>query len=178
MSRRSRTPRTRRARYAGTPMRLRPLRLSAALLKTGAVLAVVLALSGCAIYPTDAGSQAAETTWQVLDVIDTAQTAQLVRHPKCFYEADPMARAIYGNRNPSATKVVAVNLLLMPLHARVSRWFDDHADQAYADDADSTELWALGRFAWHALSLTWTAGSVARNYMNLGVTPFSARCPL
>lgn len=137
---------------------------------------VALFLSGCAIFPTDTGSRAAETTWQVLDAIDTAQTAQMVRHPACFHEADPIARAIYGGGNPSSGKVVALNLLLMPLHARVSRWFDDRAAQAYADDSDSVGLWYTGRFAWHALSLAWTGSSVARNYMNLGVTPFGARC--
>lgn len=138
-------------------------------------LALVCALQACAIYPTEPESRVAETMWLTLDAIDTAQTAHFVQQPACYYESDRVAAAVYGGRNPPSGRVVAVNAVLAVVHPMISRWFDDHAQEAYERDDDTATLWAVGRIAWHGASLLATGASVADNYSR-GISPFEARC--
>jgi hypothetical protein len=139
------------------------------------VLAISILTSGCAAFPTATSSRVAETVWQTLDAIDTAQTAQFVRKPTCYSESDPFARTMYGGPNPSSSRVVAINVLLMPVHSYVSRWFDDHVNRSEQDDDGNVGAWYTGRIAWHAVSILATGASVANNFSR-GATPFGARC--
>lgn len=139
-------------------------------MNTKLILAAVaaLALQGCAALPmnwqpTDPGSRAAEGVWEVIDTVDTVQTARFVQ-TDC-HEADPAARFIYGGSNPAPARVVATNLVLMSVHSYVSAYLDRKVDHEIAtDNADGNEgLWYTGRIVWHAVSIAASTASVINN---------------
>lgn len=142
------------------------------------VLALVLLMTctGCATMPTDPGSRKAEAAWQLLDAIDTAQTVQIARNPTCFREANPAAAFLYGSDQPKPQRVLVTNLALMLVHSSVSRWFDDGYARAVASEDGSPGPWAVGRIAWHAVSILGTGAAVSNNFSR-GIGPTSARCP-
>lgn len=143
------------------------------------VLAMVLFListAGCSsMLPTDPASRRAETAWQLLHTMDTMQTIQIAKNPSCFREANGIAAALYGSDHPSSGRVAAVNIAGSLLHMRVSRWFDDHADEANANETDTRGLWNVGRITWHTVGILWSGSAVAGNY-SLGLSPTGAKC--
>jgi hypothetical protein len=150
------------------------------------VVVLLFALcSGCTVFepiapvgmfPREQSTRTAETVWQGLHAIDTAQTVQIARHPQCYREANPLAAKVYGTEHPSPSRVMLTNVALGLVHARVSRWFDDGVERAQLRADDSVGPWAVGRIAWHAVSILGTSGAVANNFSQ-GLTPTSARCP-
>lgn len=153
-----------------------------------AALIVVLLLfmcSGCTVlepvapvgmFPREHGSRVAEGTWQALHMVDTMQTVQIARHPQCYREANPLAAKVYGTEHPSPQRVMITNLALGLVHSRVSRWLDDGVARAQARDDGLVGPWAVGRIAWHTVSILGTSAAVANNFSQ-GLTPTSARCP-
>jgi len=136
------------------------------------VLLFVCCLPGCAEFPREQGTRRLETTWLALDAVDTAQTMQIAKHPECYSERDPLARAMYGTDHPTPQRVLVTNVLLGLLHPVVSRWLDDGYENA---DDDTVALWAIGRGGWHAFSLLGTGTAVLGNF-SIGLTPTSANC--
>lgn len=154
----------------------------------GAVLGALglVALGGCAALPmpfqpaTQENSNAAEGTFLVLATVDTLQTVQIAKHPACYYERDPLARALYGTRHPSVGKVIGVNLVMITAHTVVASWLDDKvaAETARyeADDTYGVGPWYGARFLFHAVSLLAEASSDLGNY-NRGIHLTSTGCP-
>lgn len=148
-----------------------------------AALAVVLLLficTGCTttpgMFPREHGSRVAEKVWLTLDAVDTMQTIQIARNPSCFREANPLAARLYGSDQPKPRTVMVTNVVLALVHSSVSRWFDDGVARAQARDDDSVGPWAVGRIAWHTVSILGTGAAVASNFSQ-GIGPTSARCP-
>jgi len=140
----------------------------------------LLFLCGCTTtpgaFPRDYGSRVAEKVWLTLDAVDTMQTVQIARNPSCFREADPFAARLYGSEHPDASRVVLTNVVLALVHSSVSRWFDDGYARAEAREDGNPGPWAVGRIAWHAVSIVGTGAAVANNFSR-GIGPTSARCP-
>lgn len=154
----------------------------------GAILAVValLVLGGCAALPmpfqpiTQDTSNAAEGAFLVLATVDTLQTVQIAKHPACYYERDPLARALYGTRHPSVGKVIGVNLVMITAHTMVASWLDDKvaAENARYDTEDKYGVgpWYGARFLFHAVSLLAEGSATLGNY-NRGIHLTSTGCP-
>lgn len=140
----------------------------------GALIAVLLMvlLGGCAALPIpfqpaneQYNSNMVEGTWLVLDAVDTAQTMHIrASNPTCSYEADPLARAIYGSRDPKPARVLLTNLALATVHTMVTSWLDDEVAKHMTADDDQAGLWYVGRVGWHAVSLIASGSSVINNY--------------
>lgn len=142
----------------------------------GMLIACLLCLlfGGCAMLPmpfqpaTQDNSNAAEGTFLVLATVDTLQTIQIAKHPKCFYERDPLARALYGSSHPSVGKVIGINLLMITAHTMLASWLDDKAaaENTRYNDEDHYGLgpWELTRFAFHAVSLGAEASATIGNW--------------
>lgn len=141
-----------------------------------AILILLGLTTGCSVLPTDRGSRYAEGAWQTLHAIDTMQTYQIAKNPHCFREANGMAAALYGSDRPKPERVLLVNIAGSLVHAQVSRWLDDRTDAAFANESDTRGVWAVGRIAYHTVSLLWSASAVANNY-ELGLRPGGATCP-
>jgi hypothetical protein len=136
------------------------------------VVASAFSLVGCAALPMnwqpkDDDSRKAEAVWDVIDTIDTVQTAKFVQTTTC-HEADPMARAVYGGGNPAAARVIGTNAVLMGVHSVVSRWFDNHYDASVSADDGNAGAWYVGRIAWHVASIGASAASVIGNASTKG----------
>lgn len=142
----------------------------------GAILAVValLVLGGCAALPMpfqpqneQYNSNAAEGAFLVLAAVDTAQTMHLKSGTDCGYEADPVAAALYGGKNPSPGRVLATNLLMITAHTMVASWLDDKvaAESAKNDAGTDNNLgpWYVGRVVFHAVSLIAEGAAVLNN---------------
>lgn len=142
-------------------------------------VAIIAWLSGCAMLPTvlqpgvnqENSSVAAEGTWLVLDAIDTAQTMQFVQHPKCFHEADGVARFMYGGSNPDPSRVLLTNIALAIAHTYITSWLDDKV----AEGGDNAGVWYTTRVAWHVVSIVGTGAAVVNNFSR-GITPTGTRC--
>lgn len=143
-------------------------------------LVLLFACMGCTttpgVFPREHGSRVAEKVWLALDAVDTMQTVQIARNPRCFREADPLAARMYGTDTPKPRTVLVTNIVLALVHSSVSRWFDDGYARAEARQDDSAGPWAVGRIAWHTVSILSTGSAVAHNF-SLGIGPTSARCP-
>lgn len=144
------------------------------------LLAILVALSGCAALPTFMQPKTEETSeaegaWLGLDTLDTLQTVQIAKHPKCWREADPLAAAIYGTDHPSVGKVIGVNLVLMAAHTMVASWLDEEVAKHDRLNDGNVGPWYVGRFVFHAVSLVGTGLSVAENRMN-HIEPWSPGC--
>lgn len=154
----------------------------------GAILCVIalLVLGGCAALPmpfqpkSDENSNYAEGGFLVLATVDTLQTIQIAKHPACYYEADPIARALYGTRHPSVGKVIGINLLMITAHTMVASWLDDKvaAENAEYDAEDKYGVgpWYGLRVVFHAVSLGLESSAVLNNY-NRGIHLTSTGCP-
>lgn len=155
----------------------------------GGAILVVLALlvaGGCAALPmpfqphTQDDSNYAEGAFLVLAAVDTLQTVQIAKHPKCYYEADPLARALYGTRHPSVGKVIGINLVMITAHTMVASWLDDKVateNARYdAEDKYGVGPWYGARFVFHAVSLL-AEGSATLNNYNRGIHLTSTGCP-
>lgn len=138
---------------------------------------VLVTLQGCAMLPIpfqpqneQYNSNAAEGTWLVLDAIDTAQTMHLHRDrdPQtlvmCNREADPMAAKIYGSQYPSPSRVLLTNIALATVHTMVTSWLDDEVAKHDKADDGSVGPWYVGRIAWHAVSIGYSAYAVINNH--------------
>lgn len=149
--------------------------MKALVLRFAAIVFAAL-LTGCAALPMplqpehmDYNSNAAEITWLALDAVDTAQTMHIRRsNPACAYEADPVAAALYGSRDPSPGRVLVTNIALAAVHASVTSWLDDKVAvedaQREADDDYGIGPWMATRFLWLSVSLIGSAHSVVNNY--------------
>lgn len=140
-------------------------------LATGAVLILAMC-SGCAtIEPT---STKAEAVWQVLNVVDTAQTVNIARRPDCFREVDPLTSRLIGSK-PDTAEVLAVGLAYAWAHDRISGWLDRKTEAAIVDGRESRGAWYVARFSWHAVGLFTKARVVANNHA-IGMRPFGDGC--
>jgi hypothetical protein len=148
------------------------------------VIALVLALlfllcAGCTttpgVFPREHGSRVAEKVWLTLDAVDTMQTVQIARNPSCFREANPIASTLYGSDHPSTRTVAVTNIVLALVHSSVSRWFDEGYARAEMRQDDSAGPWAVGRIAWHTVSILGTGAAVANNFSR-GIGPTGATC--
>lgn len=145
------------------------------------VLALLLlyTCSGCTttpgVFPREHGSRVAEKIWLTLDTVDTLQTVQIARNPTCYREANPLAATVYGGDHPKAGTVAVANVILAFVHSSVSRWFDDGYARAEARQDDSAGPWAVGRIAWHTVSILGTGAAVANNFSR-GIGPTGATC--
>lgn len=145
------------------------------------VCVAALCLTACSDFPRplaplhdDYNSDTAELSWLALDAIDTSQTIQIARHPKCYREADPMAARMYGSDHPNVGTVVALNLALAFGHSVVTSWLDDKvATHEMANDG-SVGPWYVGRIIWHVVGIVGTGAAVAGNF-GIGLTPMGAR---
>jgi hypothetical protein len=129
-----------------------------------AVAAAVL--PGCCVLPMnmqpqDPTSRTAEGVWEVIDTVDTIQTAKFVT-TDC-HEADPAARFIYGGGNPAPSRVVLTNVVLMAAHSTVSAWLDRHVEADEANEDGNLGLWYTGRIVWHVVSIGASTASVINN---------------
>lgn len=145
------------------------------------VCVAALCLSACADFPRPLAplhdsynSDTAELSWLALDAIDTAQTVQIARHPKCYREADSMAARMYGSDHPDVGKVVAINLALAFTHTVVTSWLDDKVAEHDMLNDGSVGPWYVGRIVWHVFSIVGSGAAVAGNF-GIGLTPTSAR---
>ena len=137
--------------------------------------ALALLCTGCATLPlplqavhSEYNSNAAEITWLAIDAVDTAQTMHIRAGTSCAYEADPVARAIYGGRDPAPARVLLTNVALAAVHATVTSWLDDRVAaedlQRDQDDTYGVGPWMAARFVWHVVSIAGSAHSVVNNY--------------
>lgn len=149
--------------------------------------AIILALlTGCAALPmpfqphTQEDSNYAEGTFLALATIDTMQTVQIAKHPKCYYESDPLARALYGTKHPSVGKVIGINVLMITAHTMVASWLDDKvaAESARydAEDKYGAGPWMMARFVFHVVSIGGEASATLNNW-NRGIRLTSTGCP-
>lgn len=136
---------------------------------------ILVLLAGCAALPMPLqphndqyNSDAAEGAFIALAAVDTAQTMHLKSGTSCGYEADPVAAAIYGGRNPSPGRVLVTNLALITVHTMVASWLDDKvaAESAKNDANEPNNLgpWYVGRVAFHTISLVAEGAAVANNF--------------
>lgn len=146
---------------------------------------ILVLLTGCAALPmpfqpnSQENSNYAEGAFLVLATVDTLQTVQIAKHPKCYYEADPLARALYGTRHPSVGKVIGINLVMITVHTMVASWLDDKvaAENARYDAEDKYGVgpWYGARFVFHAVSLGLEGSAVLNNY-NHGIHLTNSGC--
>lgn len=138
-----------------------------------AIILFIALLSGCAttydsdssfMFPHERSSRIAETAWLTMHTIDTMQTVQIAKHPDCYYEANPLAAAMFGSKHPDADRVVVMNILTAALHSRVSSWLDDKVSRAQLRNDDSVGPWYVGRVAWHTISILGTGLAIVNNY--------------
>jgi hypothetical protein len=147
-------------------------------------LALLLAVTGCETIPTaPAGftnptTRRAEYAWLALDVVDTMQTVTIARSPDCLYEADPLARMLYGSAHPSVGRVLGVNAAMAGAHYQLGAWLDRNTERALSDEDNSNAgLWYVGRAAFYGLSFLGSGTAVIGN-VQLGIKPLShvTRC--
>lgn len=138
------------------------------------LLLAVVNMEGCAMLPIpfqpaneQYNSNMAEGAWLVLDAVDTAQTMHIrANNPTCSYEADPLARAVYGGREPSPSRVLLTNLALATVHTMVTSWLDDEVAKHDLANDGSVGPWYVGRIAWHTVSIVVSGASVINNHRN------------
>lgn len=145
-----------------------------------ATCVAALCLSACSDFPRplaplhdDYNSDSAELSWLALDAIDTMQTVQIARHPKCYRETDKVASRMYGSDHPDVGKVVAINLALAFGHTVVTSWLDDKVAEHEMKNDGSVGSWYVGRIVWHAVGILGTGAAVAGNF-GIGLTPMGA----
>jgi hypothetical protein len=143
-------------------------------MRTIAPLIGALALSACAVVPTDPGSRRAELAWQALNVADTVQTLQVAQHPQCWREANPLSRALIGE-HPSSGEVGVLMVTYAYTHAAISTWLDAKTRAAIDNDSGARGAWYTGRIIWHVAGLL-TKGTTVANNANLGLWPNGAHC--
>lgn len=130
--------------------------------------AFMLAVVGCAALPMPLqpvneqyNSNYAEGGFIVLASVDTVQTMHIRKGTSCDHEADPIAAALYGSRNPPPGRVLLTNLALITVHTMVTSWLDDKvAEHAHDDNAGP---WYIGRVVWHGASLLAEGSAVLSN---------------
>lgn len=123
------------------------------------------------IVREEKASMYAEGAWLLLDAVDTMQTARIAREPSKYYEADPIAAAIYGSKHPKEGVVIGVNVGLAFAHTLVASWLDDKvAEHEEADPNGSLGGWYVARIAFHVLSLGYSGEAVIHNY-SIGLKP-------
>lgn len=131
-------------------------------------------LAGCAALPmplqpvhSDYNSNAVEIAWLAVDAADTAQTMHIKAGTSCAYEADHVARFIYGSRDPAPARVLVTNIALATVHTMVTSWLDDKVavedQQREKDDDYGIGPWMAARFIWHTASLLASGSSVVNN---------------
>lgn len=130
-------------------------------------LAIVLAfcLSGCATIPET--NNALEIGWQAEHVVDTLQTVHGAASDRCYYEADPVTRALIGEK-PSRGAVYAWGVGYGAFHYGVTRLLEKFAPEWVAT-------------VWEAASIADTTVVIGHNYsvgIRLGAKNRPANCDL
>ncbi len=138
-----------------------------------AVLAC-LVLTGCATGFATTGARNAEFSWLALHAIDTAQTMTIARSPSCFYEANPLASAVYGTKHPSVKRVVITNTATGLLHWQAGAWLDRRTEYAFKHETGSEGALYVARLSYYALSIMGTGTAVLGN-VRLGIKPNSRK---
>ena len=116
---------------------------------------LALCLTACAGMPR------AELAYQAVHAVDTLQTLQIARHPKCYAEND---QAWLIGAHPSEGDVLAWGIGLAALHAAVMKALADR----------EAPRWIQA--GWQMVTLGMPAYDVAHN-ARIGLGPFSADCP-
>ncbi len=125
-----------------------------------------------ATYTNDT-TRKAEYTWLAMHAMDTAQTVTIARSPECLVEANPLAVAIYGGEHPSPQRVLATNIALGFVHAKVGAWLDERTESALLDpDNHAVGGWYVARGAFYVVSFLSTGIAIGGN-AERGVQPFS-----
>lgn len=147
-----------------------------------AVMLLCACLGGCAVMPIPLNPQSeqqnsnyAEGAFLALDTIDTLQTINIAKHPKCWREADPFAAKMYGTDHPSVGEVVGVNLALMLVHTMVASWLDDEVAKHDMANDGSVGPWYVGRIVFHVVSIG-ASGAAVLNNKHLGISPLGGGC--
>ena len=144
------------------------------------VAAAILAatqLTGCAIQIPIGNGHAyqnrqiatAETVWQGLHAIDTAQTVTIARSPDCLSETG-LNQYFYGTQHPTESRVLATNAALSLGHYYLGGFLDRKAEDASNPDS----LWPVLRRSFYISSFITTGLAVYGNSYQ-SVKPFSTR---
>lgn len=145
------------------------------LYKLAIVALLGLQLTGCEVlnasFENDT-TRKAEYTWLAMHAVDTMQTVTIARSPECLREANSLAAAIYGSDHPSAGRVVATNLALAFVHAKVGAWLDERTERAMFNDTDTRGGWYMARGMYYVVSFLGTGIAVGGN-VTRGVKPLS-----
>jgi len=113
-------------------------------------------LGGCAGWSQETKQE--EAAYQVLGVLDGAQTLQGLKHPKCYAEANPPLRG-----HPGASEVVAWRAFVGISHAGITEFLVKR-------EASPTAL-----RVWEGLGIGAEGKAVVLNWQ-LGAKPWGARC--
>jgi len=114
-----------------------------------------------------------------LMALDTAQTVTIARSPECLFEADPVAAAVFGSRNPSPERVLITNTLYITAHALLGAYLDRKAhapvDLSISADADIArrKRWQLFQRVYQFATLIGHGAAVINNESR-GIRPFSS----
>ena len=107
-----------------------------------------------------------EKAWQILNVVDAAQTMHVANSPECYREVDPVTSRLVGE-SPSQGEVAAVMTAYALGHYYVTKWMERKAE-----DSDK---WADALKAWHFVGITWKSAVIVKNHNN-GIRPFGSGC--
>jgi hypothetical protein len=149
--------------------------LAGMIVKVVALIAIMLFMHGCAALPMPFqprdmayNSNLAEGSFVALNAVDTAQTMHFRAGTPCAYEADPLARFVYGSRTPPPGRVLLVNAALVTVHTMIASWLDDRVaeeDRLYeSEDRYGLGPWYGLRFVFHAVSLVAEGSAVVNNF--------------
>jgi hypothetical protein len=113
-------------------------------------------LCGCSGWSQETKTE--ETAYQVLGVLDGAQTLQGLRYPKCYAESNPPLKG-----HPGAAEVVAWRAFVGIAHAGITEFLVKR-------EANPTAL-----RVWEGLGIGMEGKAVSVNW-KLGAKPWGARC--
>ena len=133
------------------------------LLGVVALLLLISFMCGCAdVRPRDA----AEVSFQVLNVVDAGQTATIAREPGRWREADPVTSIIIG-AHPTEAHVYEAMAAYGLAHYAVYRWLD------HEDDEHPGQGWGTALGIWEGLTITGKGFVIGKNF-SWGIQPWGA----
>ena len=114
-------------------------------------------------------TQVAEVTWQLLNILDTAQTISIARYPQCWGEGDTVSEALIGN-HPRQEAVYALGTGYGVIHYLATRWLEQRDVRDSEGYPESS--WWLAMLGWETVSLS-TKIYVVDSNNTAGIRPFS-----
>jgi hypothetical protein len=103
---------------------------------------------------------------QASNAVDFSQTVTIARHPRCYYERNPLTSEIIG-AHPSEAGVIRVWAAYSLAHAAITGWLDREAD------ATGSRWWYAAKWTWRTVSLGESFYSVREN-ASLGLPMFGS----